>query len=257
MLEINGYEIHIANDLDTRLKIYSMLFHEYFKKGYAKNNKSEYWFSKYNLQHNTITIYIKKKDIILNTVTIVCRGEYGLPCEEIFKEEVEMLINNGHTIVETISLSNFETKEKLAFEFLLIITLLVSYSYYNASFNVATINPRHLTYYSKYLNYNKLGETKNFQKVNNAPADFVYLKNSVFFEKIRCSKLFNNTFNNYELFEKFQNSLSKFIENNHAKLTESDVEKLLNIATEPAMSEFEYNKLQNEIIKGVEFPIVN
>jgi hypothetical protein len=165
--------VHVANRLVVRQKAYELLYNLYSKKGFTQKKDSALWLSIYDALPETTT-FIAEDDqgCIEGALTAVFDSPIGLPADELYQEEIDVLRNSGGRICEFFSLGiRNEVKNPLK------ILACLFYSAYllawrkNKSSNlVITVNPQHEDFYCQKIFFEKIGPERDFTKVNGAPS---------------------------------------------------------------------------------------
>ena len=81
------YEIKVAETLDEYIGALSLLYRSYLRLNYTKKMKNKIRITPYHLLPSTIVLVVKDTAVnsVVGTISIIQRGELGLPLEESFK----------------------------------------------------------------------------------------------------------------------------------------------------------------------------
>lgn len=184
---LENIEYRIISTREELEQAYYLVYKEYLKRGYLKENFIQMHFSIFNSlpQVTTFGAVAGSKDIIA-TATVIPDSPLGLPMDELYNEELNALRKEKKKICEISMLaSNTElfqngismmlNAKKMFFIFFLF-KRIFDYvkEYLHLDFICITINPKHrLTY--EFLLFRDLGVLKTYAKVNGAPALGKYL----------------------------------------------------------------------------------
>ena len=165
--------VHVANRPELRQKAYELIHYLYVKKGFTRNKDSDVWLSIYDALPETTT-FVAEDDqgCIEGALTAVFDSPIGLPADELYQEEIDVLRNSGGQICEFVSLGIRNTLKSP----LKILTCLFYCAYLLArrirksTDLVVTVNPSHKNFYRRKLLFNEIGPERNYAKVNGAPS---------------------------------------------------------------------------------------
>ncbi|PCJ60888.1 MAG: hypothetical protein COA79_07455 [Planctomycetota bacterium] len=170
--ENNEFTVEIANDIETRIQAYRLLYKTYVEKEFAKPHSSKMWYSIFDAHPDTATIVVKEGDKVRGALTIVIDSSMGLPADSLYLEELNLMRIKGDLVSEIISLGidsdargGTEILEKL-FNF----SYLYAKGIFGASKFIITVNPRHAVFYEKKLLFQRVGFVKDYDRVGGMPA---------------------------------------------------------------------------------------
>ncbi|MBA4387039.1 MAG: hypothetical protein C0404_03600 [Verrucomicrobia bacterium] len=180
------YEITIARTLEDRKRAWTMVYRSYLEKGYAKPDQDKLWYGMYDALPQTTTFIVTKDGNDLATVTTVFDSEVGLPADQLYQDELDILRMKGRRLCEVISLACEETDRRRGIDVLkhlFKVGLHMACKLVDATDFVITVNPHHASYYEKKLLFRRQGVERSYGKVNGAPAvllilDLVTLSNA-------------------------------------------------------------------------------
>lgn len=152
---------------------YNLVYRTYRSEGYLERNPARLRVSIYNALPATITFVGKLGDEVVATVTVVPDTPAGLPMEVIYREEVESLRNGGRHLAEVTMLA--DRRHELRRSLPVVMALMKQvFDYCTLILSTTdlciTINPRHESYYHRYLLFDPLGDLKLYPSVRNNPA---------------------------------------------------------------------------------------
>jgi len=195
---VENVEYRVARTREELEAAYSLVYREYFKRGYIKLDGERLKLSIFNALPQTTTFIALLDNRIVATATVVPDSPLGLPMDKIYHEEVCLLRQTSDKICEVSMLASdtelFQggvsmmlNAKKLFFIFNLF-KIIFDYARELAKLNYIciTINPKHnLTY--EYILFRDLGGLKQYDTVNNAPAIAKYLDLEA--SKAECQRL--------------------------------------------------------------------
>lgn len=180
-------DCRVARTREELEKAYSLVYREYFKRDYTKENPHGLRFSIYNAlpQAATFVAMLDNKDIVA-TATVIPDSPLGLPMDEIYKWELNKLRSRNKKICEITMLaceSEFFENSFLKYNinklFFMpsLFKILLDYVRDVSKLDVIciTINPQHKFIYD-FLLFKDLGEEKAYYNVNGAHAIAKYLE---------------------------------------------------------------------------------
>ena len=167
------FTIKVANTLEEREAVFNLGYRVYLEKGYVKENTNQWLVLDYDAKPETLILMVKdKNNNIAGSVTLVFKNKSSLPAEKIYKEEINLLAVNGKKLVEISRLvidPNYRNSKEII---LLLFNYLSIYAHHIKSYDslMIQVNPRHVGYYEKLLNFQEIGQEKMCPSVQNAPA---------------------------------------------------------------------------------------
>lgn len=225
---LDSVEYRVARSKEELESAYGLVYKEYLKRGYAKKNDSGLKLSIYNALPQTTTFVSILKKEVFSTATLIPDSPLGLPMDEIYLEELNVLRRQNKRLCE-ISMLASDTEifgsgislmlnsKKMFFIFYLF-KIIFDYArdILKADCICITVNPKHsLTY--EFLLFKDLGGLKTYNNANAAPAIAKYLDLNSVEEDCRIG----NKEGLYKMFIKDTTSPDRF----HGKLffTEKDL----------------------------------
>lgn len=181
-------DFRVARTKDELEKACSLVYAEYLKKGYIKENPSKLRLSLYNaLPQTTSLIAITDEQQVISTATVIPDSSLGLPMDEIYSEELAQFRQEKKRICEVSMLASdidfFENytsranRSKVFYRFMLsFFKILLDCVKDNLKLELIciAINPKHKTIFDHLL-FQDLGDLKIYPYVNNAPAIGKYI----------------------------------------------------------------------------------
>lgn len=149
------YCTYLVNNFEDRKKSFSFVYDSYISNSLGQENNYGMWFSIYELLPTSLTIIIKKDNLIVASASIIKDSKYGIPIDDGFKSYLDSNYRNKDRIVcEVYSLSVAKTNNsnEILSKLLNYITI-VTYYYFKATDTLITVVPRHSRFYEKKLNF--------------------------------------------------------------------------------------------------------
>ena len=174
----NHSKIRIANQLELRRKGYELLHKLYSKTGIAPDNPDGMWLSIHDaLPETTMFLAENGQRDIDGALTVVFDSSIGLPADALYKEEIDRLRSAGRKISEIISLGIRDTAKGSVKSMagLFYCAYLLSWRSKKFTDFVITVHERYENFYCRFLLFKKIGEVRNYAKVNGAPTVLLHL----------------------------------------------------------------------------------
>lgn len=170
------YHLEVAETKANKIKAYSLIYHEYFKKGYVAAHHSKMWYSKYDALPSTYTIVAKEGHDVVGCLTVVKDSQMSLPANDIYQSELSPL-QKSHQISEIISLGLDSSRktESVVLAKILDLSYIIAKEVHFSNGFIITVNPRHQFFYKRKLLFKKIGHEKSFKKVQQAPAVLLHI----------------------------------------------------------------------------------
>lgn len=226
-------EIEVAQDLNTKIEAYQLIYRLYKKMGYANDDNSMMWYSLFNALANTTTLVIRNliTHKVVATLSIVIDGPIGLPLEDYYPVQMQDFRSKKRICAEIISLG-FDESIRGSNETLLQMfkfAYLIANSIYEATDFLIKIKPNHAFFYKNKLLFQPLGEEVICSKMNNGRAKLYHL-DLIEAKKMVCQDFPQSNLEVYQSCVLAQNS-QVLIENlkekvSHSEMTISDLEYL-------------------------------
>ena len=174
VLEVGGeLSIRAAGSRDELEQAYRLVYLSFLQRDYIRASASELRLSYFNALPETVTFIAELRGEIIATVTLVPDSPAGLPMDEIYRHEIQALRDQGRRLAEVTMLADRRHEMRRALPVVLLLMKRVfDYStlVLNANDLCITINPRHETYYRRFLLFQQLGGLKSYPSVRNNPA---------------------------------------------------------------------------------------
>lgn len=167
------FHIRVAADRAEREKAYRLAYRVYRRCGYVNEDPAALCVSAYDAYAGTFTLLAEDaQGREAGTLSMVFDSNLGLPCNEIYREEVDALRAQGLSLVEFTRLAiddDVPNARKLLFDL-----FALSYAFARCGGGctdmLIEVNPRHVPYYKKILRFEQVGPERACPRVKGAPA---------------------------------------------------------------------------------------
>jgi len=179
-------DIRVVRTREELEKAYALVYKEYLKKGFTKEEPYGLRFSFYNaLPETTTLIAIKDNSEVIATATIILDSPLGLPMDGVFQAELELLRGEGKNLCEITMLAVDSEFFKHNFRDLPFSVSLYIFSFLKVVFDYvqdvlafdtmcAAVHPHRKAIFDHLL-FKDLGNEKPYENANCAPAIAKYL----------------------------------------------------------------------------------
>jgi len=173
-LEFFGGEviIQVANRLEGRQGAYRLLYDLYSEMGFTKRNGDGLWLSIHDALPETTTFVAKDaRGFVEGALTTVFESKIGLPADDLYKKEIDIIRHAGEHICEIISLgiNNAGKASIKILASLFYCAFLHAWKGENATAFIITVHSDLKDFYCRRVSFKKLGPERNYTKVNGAP----------------------------------------------------------------------------------------
>ena len=132
----------------------------------------------FNALPDTATFLAKLRDRAISTLTLVPDSPIGLPMDQIYKPEVDLLRADGRRLGEVSMLCDRRAIDQETFRdrilsvFVGLAKLMVQYAIHKASVSdlVITVHPHHEAFYARYLLFERIADERMYPSVKENPA---------------------------------------------------------------------------------------
>jgi hypothetical protein len=171
-LRVDEMTVRPAASRQELEEAYRLVYVSYRRRGYIEESAAGVRLTVFNAFPSTVTFVSVLRGQVVATVTLVPDTPVGLPMDEIYREEVDALRHAGRTPVEVTMLADRRREIHRALPMLLrLMKHVFDYAMLvlRADDLCITINPRHETYYERFL-FRPLGGLKSYPSVLQNPA---------------------------------------------------------------------------------------
>ncbi len=171
---VNGeLQVRPAVSREELAEAYHLVYSTYLRRGYIGPNPARVRLSVHNAFPSSVTFVAALRGDIIATVSLIPDTPVGLPMDEIYHDELQERRDAGKTLAEVTMLADrrFELRRSLPM-LLRLMKLVFDHAtlVLHANDLCITINPRHDSFYRRYLLFQGLGEQKSYPSVRNNPA---------------------------------------------------------------------------------------
>lgn len=162
--------LKFAETNDELEQLFRLVYEVYRQKNLVSHNDNGMLYNIYSLLPSTTHVIAKSyQDVISNLTEIFDNKYFGLPMDELYKEELDVLRNEGRNVTELSALATpKEHRWKNIFHYL--VQVVYWYSFYtNVDDICISINPRHVRYYMYIFPFERFGPERYYERVG-APA---------------------------------------------------------------------------------------
>lgn len=164
--------IYILSETDSdRKEADALVRKEYIRQGYINSDSPN---SKKEQLNSEVVFVAKYGNKVIGTVSIFFNSDNGLPMDEIYKDELDVLRRKKKKIVEVGRLATDSSFSSKKYNKLFVVSslfkLVFHYCIYKNIDNICiSVNPKHNLFY-KSIMFEDIGALKYYPAVNNAPA---------------------------------------------------------------------------------------
>ena len=172
--QADAYRILVASDRETRERAYTLAHRVYQRAGYVAESSEELCVSPHDASEHTLTLLALDPDgNDCATISLVFDSEInGLPCDEIYRAEADVLRASGCRLAEVTRLAIDESC--VGAKHLLLHLFNQCYIFARIVRGhtdlLVEVNPRHVAYYQRLLRFSVAGPERPCSRVQNAPA---------------------------------------------------------------------------------------
>ena len=178
---LDGFEYRVARSRAELERSFELVYQEYIRQGYIDGHPSGMRFFLHNILPETTTFVAMLEDDVVATATIILDSPLGLPMDDLYKEEVDELRAEGKKVCEISMLAHSydlfgeEVSVMLSAKKMFLVFYLFKHLFnyvkdiIKLDYICIAVNPKHATMYN-YLYFEDMGELKDYDKVNGAPA---------------------------------------------------------------------------------------
>jgi hypothetical protein len=179
------FRLMIANTRSTRERAYSLATRIYRRFGYVPH-ETKFMISRFDLIADTMTFLIEdRRGRDIATASLHFDSQAGLPCDEIFSDEINILRGKGRRLVEVTRLSVDERTQSRTVLTRLLEILGMSAWVGNATDCIAEVNPRHASLYETLMTFRQVGTQRPCPRVSGAPAVLLRLSDENYLREVR------------------------------------------------------------------------
>jgi hypothetical protein len=166
-------EFALAQETETFDRAFRLVHDQYVSRDYMAPDPSG---RRINLRHalpSSRVFVAKSWPHVVGTVTLFRDSALGLPMDDLYKEELDVLRARGRQVVEASHLATDPENRMVGLAVLMrMFRMMLLYAAEFASLDdlCLVVNPRHAEFYEKFFECRPFGAIKYYDKVNGAPA---------------------------------------------------------------------------------------
>ena len=168
-----NFKIRVASDRASRQKAYALAYRVYRRCGYVNESASGLCVSAYDAFAGAFTLLAEDSSgKECGTITMVFDSGLGLPCNEIYREEVDGLRAQSCSLVEFTRLAIDDDTPNARTLLFHLIHLCYAFARCGGGCSdmLIEVNPRHVPYYQRLLRFEIAGPERPCPRVKDAPA---------------------------------------------------------------------------------------
>lgn len=174
----SGYRVLVASDFALRERAARLAYRVYAANGYAPESESGLLWAPYDLRPETfVLLIVDATGSDAATVSLTFDGPDGLPCDELYRAEVDGLRAVRRHLVEVVRLAireDCQGHKEILVSLFNFISVFARHQGGGTDF-VVEVNPRHVGFYRRLLMFEALGGERVCPRVNGAPAELLRL----------------------------------------------------------------------------------
>jgi hypothetical protein len=225
------YQMLVASDLATRRRAYALAHRVYQGRGYVSGDESLI-VSPYDASPQTLTLLAQDENgVDAATITLVFDSPAGLPCDEIYGNELNTLRSQGRLLVEVTRLAINEDHQHSKTLLVRLFNFIYVFAKRVKGFDdfVIEVNPRHTNYYRRLLIFEQAGPERPCPRVQGAPAVLLRLDLSVPEREIRRVGGQGAAANERTLYPRFyswleEGAVAEFLARSHKPMSREDAQ---------------------------------
>lgn len=165
-------EYKTAQTRDERASAYRLVYESYLRAKLGGTNSHGMRVTPYHLLPTTETFIAVLRGETIFTMSLVLDGELGLPIECAYGREVEARRQRGTRLAEVSCLADRRSQFERFFPVFVRLGRLVGQHAWNRGVEelLAAVHPRHARFYRGFMNFEPMGEVREYPTARNHPA---------------------------------------------------------------------------------------
>ena len=199
---MNNISFKIANTKELLLQSYQLVYKRYVDVGFCQKNENQIYFGFHDLLIDTRTFVAEIDGKVIATLSVIIDNSAGLPCEHLFKNEVNSFRDSNKKIAEISRFAvsqDFKKNSVVIFQYLFQLLYHSYVSSSNVTDCIIMVEPRHCKVYKKF-GFNEISDIKLDHDADNAESKLMRLKLKE-----------NESIVHYPCFDKALNELKGFL----------------------------------------------
>jgi hypothetical protein len=181
------FQIRVASDRDSRERAYRLAHRVYRERGYC-DGETQFLATPYDADPGTFTLLAQDQfNRDAATMTLIFDSGAGLPCDEIYGSEINLLRQSNRRLVEVTRLVIADEFQHSKLLLIRMINFIYIFSRRIKGFDdfVIEVHPRHAAYYTRMLYFERFGPERPCPRVRNMPAVLLRVDLSVMDREVR------------------------------------------------------------------------
>jgi len=162
----------VAEQPDEFWSAFHLVYQNYLQTGLIRPNPRRLRVTPWHLLPTTSVFIGVYDDEVVCTASLVADGELGIPMESVFPEEVEARRLMGVRFAEVSCLADRRDSAQRSFPVLRRLFELIAQTCRRRGIEILLIavHPHHARFYERFLGFDRIGNTKNYDAVSDHPA---------------------------------------------------------------------------------------
>lgn len=189
-VEHDGFRFQVAGSRAVRERAYRLACAVYRNSGYIKDGR-EWIAMPQDLKPETFTLLAEDlQGRPAATISLIFDSELGLPCDQLYADEVAALRLPGRKLGEVVRLAIAEEFQHSKHLFLRMINLSFIFGLHvrGATDCLIEVNPRHTAFYQRLMGFKQLGAERPCPRVAGAIGVLLHLKMSDYAEAMEARR---------------------------------------------------------------------
>lgn len=224
-----SFHILVASDRKTRRRAYALAQRVYQGRGYVSGDEGVV-VCPHDADPQTLTLLaLDDSGIDAATITLVFDSLDGLPCDQIYGAELDLLRAKGRRLIEVTRLAIDENHQRSKELLVKLFNFIYIFARRVKGFDdfVIEVNPRHVNYYRRLLIFEQLGPERPCPRVQGAPAVLLRLDLSIPEREVRRTHGKGAAINDRTLYPYFyswleEGAVAEFLAHGHRPMSEDD-----------------------------------
>ena len=224
-----AYRMLVASDQKSRRRAYALAHRVYQGRGYVHDEKGLI-VSPPDANPQTLTLLAQDDNgLDAATITLVFDSKDGLPCDEIYGDELNGLRAQGRRLVEVTRLAIGEAHQRSKPLLVRLFNFIYVFARRIKGFDdfVIEVNPRHVNYYRRLLIFEQAGPQRPCPRVQGAPAVLLRLDLAIPDREVRRVGGKGVSANERTLYPHFyswleEGAVAEFLARSHKPMSEED-----------------------------------
>lgn len=170
---IEQLDFGLADRTELFEQAFALVHDQYVASGYMARHPRGWRLSLYNALPSTKVFVARQGDRVVGALTCIPDSPLGLPMDEIYRGETDVLRAAGRRLAEVSALAIDPAWRSMGVAVMMrLVRMIVIYAAEIACLDdiVIAVNPSHAAFYRRGLHFRSIGGLKEYEKVNGAPA---------------------------------------------------------------------------------------